>query len=307
MKAQNTANKKALSLEARKAHAGWLFIAPFLFGLIFLFGIPVIKSLIYSFGTVRLDTGSVDFAGFKNYYDALFVNTEYREAVVISVRDMLVNLPLVTLYSFFIANLLNQKFVGRGVFRVIFFLPLVIYSAAMISFDSGDVLQSALGINASGFKESNSLDSGEGLLQFLYNSGFPEKIIETIYSIVDKIYEIVELSGVQTIIFLAALQSIPRSVYEAAAIEGATAWETFWKVTFPMITPMLIACIVYTVIDSFNSVNNKTLEMMQDKAYGNTQNFGLAASMAWIYSLVILLIIGLLFAFISRASKKDAI
>lgn len=299
-------DKKVLSFEAYKARAGWIFILPFLFGVIFLFGIPLIKSLIYSFGTVRLDTGAVDFAGIQNYYDALFVDTEYREAVVLSVRDMLINLPLITLYSFFIANLLNQKFVGRSIFRVIFFLPLVISSAAMMSFDAGDALQSAMGIGTSGFKESDSLGSGAGLLDFLYDSGMSQRVIDTIYSIVEKIYNIAELSGVQTIIFLAALQSIPRSVYEAAAIEGATSWETFWKVTFPMIMPMLVACIIYTIIDSFNSVNNRTLEIMQDKAYGATQNFGLAAAMAWIYSIVILLIIGVIFVLLSRVNRINS-
>ncbi len=287
------AGKRALTLEQRKGRKGWLFVAPFLFGFVFLFGIPVVKSLVYSFGAVSITDGSVTFVGFKNYYDALFVETGYREAVVLSIRDMLINLPLVTLYSFFIANLLNQDFPGRGIVRAIFFLPIVLSSAALMSFDAGDLLQSAMGIGASGFKETDSLGENAGLLTLLYNTGLPEKAIDGIYNVVASIQDIAVISGVQTVIFLAALQSIPSTVYEAAQIEGATAWEIFWKITFPMIKPMLVACVVYTIIDSFNSTGNRTLKMMEDKAFGAAQNFGLSAAMAWIYSIVILLMIGL--------------
>lgn len=112
--------KRVLTLEARKGRLGWIFIAPFLFGIVFLFGIPIIRSIVYSFGTVQPDGGAVTFAGLKNYYDALFVETEYRQRVVQSILNMLVNLPLITLYSFFIANVLNQKFACRGLFRVTF-------------------------------------------------------------------------------------------------------------------------------------------------------------------------------------------
>ncbi len=295
--------KRVLTLEARKGRLGWIFIAPFLFGIVFLFGIPIIRSIVYSFGTVQPDGGAVTFAGLKNYYDALFVETEYRQRVVQSILNMLVNLPLITLYSFFIANVLNQKFACRGLFRVIFFLPIVLSSAAMMSFDAGDILQNTMGGAGGGLKESDSLGGGAGLLTLLYNTGLPETMIDYVFDVVGRINEIVMLSGVQTVIFLAALQSIPRSVYEAASIEGATAWESFWKVTFPMITPMIITCIVYTIIDSFNAAGNSTLEMMRDKAFGTTQNFGLGAAMAWIYSVVILLIIGIVFGLVARRNR----
>jgi len=114
-----------------------------------------------------------------------------------------------------------------------------------------------------------------------------------------RIFDIVMLSGVQVLIFLAGLQSIPRSVYEAAMIEGSTAWDNYWKITFPMISPLMLTAVLYTVIDSFTAAGNETLAIIQNTAFRN-QNFGLSAAMSWLYFLLIGLLVGILALLLTR-------
>lgn len=285
--------RKAKSrLSRNKGLYGYLFIAPLLFGLIFLFGIPLMQSVIFSFCKITISAEGFmpQFSGLSNYYKALFQETVYREAVVQSVLNMLLNVPLITIFSFFVANILNQEFFGRQVVRVIFFLPLVLSSTALINFDAADMLQ---GTMSGGFKDTGSLLGGFESINFgalLIESGIPEKLVTYLTTAADRIYEIVILSGVQVLLFLAGLQSIPRSTYEAASIEGATAWECYWKITFPIISPIVFTCVIYSIIDSFAASSNKTVTLIQSTAFDN-QNFGLSSAMSWIYFVLIIVIL----------------
>ena len=294
--------RRAVSLQEKRGRYGYVFLAPLLFGLIFLFGIPIIRSLIFSFSAVGSEDGLVPrFIGLKNFHDALFADTEYRQVVVLSVGNMLLNLPLIIIFSFFVANLLNQKFFGRTVVRVIFFLPIVLASSALLTFDASDILQNTMGAANGGFKQSESVMGGSGSIDMfliLMQSGLPSEVADYIMTAASRIYDIIVLSGVQILIFLAGLQSIPRSVYEASSIEGATGWETFWKITFPMISPLILTCSVYTIIDSFTSSTNKTISMIQDKMT-NIQ-FGLSAAMSWIYFAVVGVCIAIVFFALSK-------
>jgi len=284
-------------LSPRNENVAYVFLIPLLFGIVFMFALPLLTSLRYSLSNVTLDSGGAkaSFNGFKNYYDALFAETQFRQEVVNSALNMLLNVPLITFVAFFFANLLNQKFVGRGAFRVIFLLPLVLASPAMMNFDAGDALHNMMGAAGSNFKDSQSLSvSSSSLNELLLMSGvLPKNVIDYLIEAMNRIYEILVLSGVQMLIFLAALQSIPKSVYEAVKIEGASAWEEFWKITFPMISPMLLLSVIYTVIDSFTMSGNRTLKIIQDMSF-MSQKFGLSAAMSWIYFVLILVIIGLI-------------
>lgn len=296
-----------MTLTRKKARYGWLFVLPLCFGLIFQFGIPVLRSLQFAFSSVQVtDSGMVPtFSGMSNFYTALMVNTTFREKAVQSLLNMLLNLPLITVFSFFAASLLNQKFKGRSLVRTLFFLPLVLAAPALMNFDAGDALQSMMGASGN-FKASQSLTGIESvnLAQWLISSGvLPQTIAEYLASAADRIYDIIILSGVQILIFLAALQSIPPAMYEVAAIEGASAWESYWRITFPMTCPMILTCMIFTIIDSFTGANNTTLNMIEDTAFNNF-NFGLSAAMSWIYTVLILLLLGLVVLMMRKVVKK---
>ncbi len=296
-----------VTLSRKKARYGWLFVLPLCFGLIFQFGIPVLRSIQFAFSSVQVtENGMIPtFSGLSNFYTALMVNTTFREKAVQSLLNMLLNLPLITVFSFFAASLLNQKFKGRFLVRTLFFLPLVLAAPALMNFDAGDALQSMMGASGN-FKSSQSLTGIESvnLAQWLISSGvMPQTIAEYLASAADRIYDIIILSGVQILIFLAALQSIPPAMYEVAAIEGASAWESYWRITFPMTCPMILTCMIFTIIDSFTGANNTTLDMIEDTAFNNF-NFGLSAAMSWIYTVLILLLLGLVVLMMRKVVKK---
>lgn len=299
--------KGMMTLEKKKARWGYLFVLPLCFGLIFQFGIPALKSLWFAFCDVRVgpEGFTASFHGIQNFYDSLLVNTQFRERAVESLLAVLLNLPLITIFSFFAASLLNQKFRGRWLVRVIFFLPLVLSAPALMNFDAGDALQSMMG-GSGNFKASESLTGLESvnLANLLISSGvLPTQIANYLASAADRIYQIVILSGVQILVFLAALQSIPPTMYEVAAIEGASPWESYWRITFPMTCPMIMTCMIYTIIDSFTASTNATLKMIQDKAF-TTFDYGISSAMSWIYTLLIVLLLGVVVLIMRKVVKQ---
>lgn len=214
-----------------------------------------------------------------------------------SLLNMVINVPLIVIFSLFAAVLLNQKFKGRGLARAIFFLPVILASGIIASIESGDYMQSVI-------KNASSSTSGEfamfqnlQLAKLLYQSGVNHYIVEYLVGAVNRIYQIVTASGVQILIFVAGLQSISGSLYEASKIEGATAYESFWKITFPMISPLILTNVLYSIID--NLLTSPTTRQIRDTAFKNFQ-FGLSASMAWIYFIIISIFLWLVAVLISR-------
>ena len=198
--------------------------------------------------------------------------------------------PLVLIFSLFIAVILNQKFRGRTLARAIFFLPVIIATGPVYKIINGD-MSSTGNTGASQFSTMFSTDLVGELLQFLGIYGLSDNMSTMISTVADNIFGIVWASGIQILIFLAALQNIPPSAREAAQVEGATAWEYFWKITFPYVSPFILANLIFTVIDSFtsptNTVMGRILAMKED------WKFGEASAMAWIYFAIVLAAIGL--------------
>jgi len=291
---------KKLSLEERKGLWGWAFISPWLIGFILLFAVPLLQSLRYSFSKLTLSPTGIhlEYLGFANYEEALTKNVAFNKTLIEVVVNMVVNVPLIVIFSLFIATILNQKFRGRMVARAIFFLPVILASGVIASIESGDFLQSAM-MGAGGEEEQ----AGTGLRSFelqklLLEAGLNEFIVNYLTGAVNRIYEIVSASGVQIIIFLAGLQSISPQLYEVAKIEGATSYESFWKITLPMISPLILTNVIYSVIDSFT--DNKMTTLLRSTAFGKTFDYGLSGAMAWIYFLVISVILLISTFFISK-------
>ncbi|WP_373229829.1 carbohydrate ABC transporter permease [Cohnella sp.] len=292
--------KKRLSLKQKNAWFGVLFAMPLILGMIMLFILPLIQSLLYSFSSINLIDGgfSVDYEGASNYESLFTSNPDYPRRLVESIVDMIVNVPLIIIFGLFAAVLLNQRFWGRPFARAIFFLPVILASSVIANLDiSSFVGGGAIPTGSSGGDAGGNMLQSFELKKMMLESGFSPVIVNYITGAVDRIYEIISSSGVQILIFLAGLQSISPSLYEAAKIEGATGYESFWKVTFPMMTPLILTNTVYSIIDSFS--NSKVNELVSQTAF-EIFDFGLSAAMSWVYFLSVSVILFLSVGLISR-------
>ena len=290
---------RKLSLEQKNRYYGLYFILPWFAGFLFLFMIPLLSSFRYSLSNLQVtDEGfSLKFIGLSNYREALLSHESYVRVLTESVMNIAINTPLVIIFSLFFAVLLNQKFRGRVIARAIFFLPVILASGIIASIENGDLMQSVV-------RSAN--DTTGGGLSFMKNleltvmlveSGINITLVEYLTGAVSRIYEIVSQSGVQILIFLAGLQSISPSLYEAAKIEGSTGYEAFWKITFPMISPLILTNLVYTIINSF--ISDDTSRLVVDTAF-KSFDFGLSAAMAWMYFSVIALVLWVTTLIVSR-------
>ena len=127
---------------------------------------------------------------------------------------------------------------------------------------------------------------------FLMQIGIGNGLVEFLMSAVDRIFMIINKSGIQIIMFIAALQSIPNHLYESAKVEGATKYEMFWKVTIPMVSPMILTTLVYTIVDSFGS--SDIMNFLTVNSQGTTMATnqpGMYSAISIVYFLVNLLII----------------
>ena len=284
--------KGKLTLEEKKGYWGWLFIAPWLIGFIMLFAVPLFQSMLYSLSELSLtSTGiSLDFKGLYNYQQALTHHVDYNRILVEAVIEMVVNVPLIIIFSLLVAVLLNQQFRGRMVARAIFFLPVILASGVIASIESGDFLQSMMMQGSQDPTEATGAFTSSQLERLLLGSGMNELLVQYLTGAVDRIYEIISASGVQIIIFLAGLQGISPQLYEAAEIEGATGYEAFWKITFPMISPLILTNVIYSVIDSFTE--NEMTTLIQETAFQHF-DFGLSGAMSWIYFFIIAVILAI--------------
>jgi ABC-type sugar transport system permease subunit len=289
--------KWRLSLLGREAIAGLAFALPFLIGFFGLFLPMIVKSVSYSFSNMTVEsTGYVLTRaaknGFEHYIRALTIDPDFNRMLLQAIIDMFTKVPLVLIFSFFMANLLNQKFHGRAVARSILFLPVILTSGVVLGLESSDLLVTTLSpAEMSGTDFSTIINVSGFLLKY---TDLPDSAITFLASAVNGIYSIIIASGVQILIFLAGLQSISPSLYEASSMEGATAWENFWKITFPMISPLILVNSVYTIIDSFTSETNEIMKDIKNTIFGEVK-YGLGSAMAWIYFIcigVILLIVG---------------
>lgn len=289
--------KRKLTLLGRQQIEGYLFISPFIFGFLVLFLVPLGQSLIYSFSTLKVVPGgfTLEPAGWANYYKAILIDPEYVRILVESIMKMFADVPIVLIFSFFVATMLNQKFKGRGLARMIFFLPVILTSGIIVGFDNNQGIQQMM---QEGSAETAAMVSTAVTDVFMQLKMDP-KFITYVMNGVEHIYDVVISSGVQILIFLAALQTIPVSVYESASIEGATGWECFWKITFPMISPLILVNVVYTIINAFTSANNSVMNKIRQITNFNI-DYGLGSAMSWIYFLVISIFLALVTFIISK-------
>ena len=283
------------SLRAQKSVLGLLFTLPFIMGFAAFLAYPFAQSVIFSVSKLTIvPTGyELDYVGLENYRHVLLVDPRFRQVFVETVVTMAARIPVVLIFSFFAANLLNQRFRGRMLARVIFFLPVIMGAEISLKMQQADYMQQAVSYSESG------LLSMAALQQLLTTLKLPQAFIGFIFQAINEVPLIIRSSGIQILIFLAALQSIPKSLYEAAHMEGATAWEAFWKITFPMVSPLLLVNVVYTIVDSFTAADNALLELIQDAAWMGS-GFGVSTAMSWIYFAAVLGILAVTIILLGR-------
>ncbi len=308
--------KKVASLDRRKAKAGWIFVLPFIIGFVLIYVPIVIDSIIYSFSTITTKAGQpmqIDFVGFANYNDALFgaaskaggTGDSFVQVLIKGLQNMIFDIPMILIFSLFMAVLLNQKMAGRAAFRAILFVPVILSTGIMESINSmTSSIQSSMG-SAEGITDGSGSSAGSEIVssidieQWFSGMVIGDGLVEYVTTAINNIFNIVNHSGVQILIFLAGLQSISPAIYESVQIDGASAWETFWKITFPMISPMILVNSVYTIIDSFTMDSNIVMQFIS-KVYSSPDGSIVASSaMSWMYFLIVIGIIGIVAAVFS--------
>lgn len=262
--------KKKMTMQKRRTLEGLMFVSPWIIGALLFFVYPLFVSIRLSVSDMVTLKGFVmEWAGFKHYERILFIDTTYVPKFLKAIKDTLINTPITLVFSLFIAILINFKIKARGFFRTAFFIPVLL--------GSGYVMNQLLGIGI-GNVVSNQADD-------LFTSGLMSTLGPTFSTVVQdilgRITVILWKSGVQIMLFLSGLQGIPVSLYEAAKCDGATAWENFWKITLPIISPIVLLNFIYTMIDSFTDSNNEVLSQIISNFNGARFNEG--AAMGWIY------------------------
>lgn len=292
-------NKKS-KLQANEDKYAYLFIAPFVIGFVFLYADLIYSSIVYSFSELVFEgkTFKNIFVGLANFKNVLMVNAEFLPALTSAVTDMVTMIPVILIFSLFMATLLNRKLPGRAFFRSIFFIPVILMTGIVTKMDASTTIQKVLATNdlASAANSISGLSLND-IQTALQGMSIGTGAIEYIIKFIDDIYSVVNNSGVQIILMLASLQSISPSVYEAASIEGATGWESFWKITLPMVAPVVFVCAIYTIIDQMSASTNSIMILIEETT--KNSGYGIGSAMAWIFFLVIAVIL-LLVTFIGR-------
>lgn len=286
--------KRKTSLVERREAGGYIFIAPWLIGVTVFFLIPFIQSIAFAFCDLSFsENGLVQkFVGLKNFRIVFFESPTVFQKITNSVGQMLVELVLIITISFFLSIILNQEFFGKTFARAVFALPLIVSTGVLLS-----IFKNSLFSEAQGVQESTMFQAA-GIQQILENTGLGEGIITTVVGWVNQLVDMLWKSGVQIIVFLSGIQSIPPSYYEVCDIEGATAWQRFWQVTFPIMMPFCLLNIVYTVIDSFTYYSNPV--MSQIMTYFKSIQYSLSNALALAYFLVMIVITSIIALLVSR-------
>lgn len=288
---------KRLSLEAKRVKVGYLFTLPFIIGAAVAIVYPIIVSVIYSFADITANASgyNIKFVGFGNYNNIFNIDPTFKRILLNTLKSTALNVPVVIIFSFFLASVLNTEFKGRGMARTVLFLPMILNSNLVKSILSGDAVMGSV-------TEKSSADTAQisGAFEgFLSKLDIGTGVTDLLVSSVDNITNILAMSVIPIIIMLAGLQSVSKSVYEASYVEGATKWEVFWKISLPIVSPMILVSVIYCIIDSFTSVDNAVIEKVKAVSFTDLE-FGLGSAMAWSYLLIVLAIVALVYLAVNR-------
>lgn len=294
-------NIQARGIESLKERYGWICVSLWVFGLIVFFLIPIVKSFVFTFCKVTLVTGDLNtkWVGLQNLKYIFTQDPNFSNNLASGVGTFVYSFPIILVLSLILALMLNQKFKGRVFFRAIYFLPVIIASGVILGVIIGDNSVSSVSDSADEAVSANMINVSE-LVEW---TGLPEKVGDYFNDAINKIMNLVWKCGVQIILFIAGMQSIPDLYYEVSKVEGATAWEEFWFITFPSLSRVITLVTVFTMVELMTSRTDKVIS----QAYNliSSQMFGESSAMLWVYFCIIGAILGtILFLFNRFCAKK---
>ncbi|MBQ8201051.1 MAG: sugar ABC transporter permease [Clostridia bacterium] len=320
-----------LSMKGRRAVSGYLFIMPFIIGFVVFMAAPLIMSLQMSFSEVivskngfifnsyfGLSDGQTlggiyaaggfsavfkaipDLLGLDNYVHALTVDPTFNQLLIEEITKIATHTIAILVVAFVIALLLNQEFKGRAFVRAIFFLPVILSSGVLVNLETDNTLMQGMQELIS---EQTPFTVTDSMMEILRLTGLGGDLLDIVFELIAEVYDIVMGAGIQIVVFLSGLQNVPASLYEAADVEGCTKWEAFWMITFPMVSPLLIVNIIYTIIDFFTKMGGDLTDLLDEKLLNFRYDH--MSAMSWIYFLVTLAMIGICALIISKVVATD--
>ena len=292
-----------VKLSTKRKLVGTGFISPWIIGFLLFFLVPLVQTLVFSLNTVNItpEGYSLEAEGFSNFLYAFRSDAEFPKILLSSVTQLVTDVPFILAFSFFISVVLNQPFPGNRAVKLVFFLTVILSTGVFQSLQSqsGDVNTGQLNTVLQENSAVAGLIDNFRVETYMIEAGLPAALAESLTAPMMRLFSILSSSGIQIFIFLAALKTIPPSLYESSYMEGATGWEAFWKITFPMVSPMILVNVVYTVIDSFLSPTNQALNYVKKTIFTNLK-FGYGSALAWIYFVIISVILAVVVLLISR-------
>lgn len=290
--------KKKSGYETKKAWAGFFFILPWLLGFTFIVVRALVSSAAYSLCDTTITTNGMklNFVGLKYYIKAFRSDLDFPTRLASQFSSLIYSVPIIVAFSLFMAVILNRKFCGRTLVRAIFFIPVIVGSGGIIlSYMFDDVSSSML----NGTRSSMLFSSGSfSIIETLRDAGVSDDIVNMISAVISDVFNLTWKSGLQIVLFIAGLQSVSGQLYEAADVEGASAWEKFWKITFPMVMPILIVNLIYTIIDNFTDYGNSVMNYIT--SIGRDLDFSYSSALSWIYFIMIGTVIGIVYAIVNK-------
>ncbi len=297
--------KLHVSMAAKRAVNGYLFILPWFIGFALFYFRSLFMTVQFSLNELTvLPAGGyeLDFVGIQNFIYAFTSHGTFKQTLTTSLGNMLIDVPLIIFFSLFVAMLLNMKMKCRGLVRAIFFLPVLLNSEAISGALEYAAQMMAGGLSGTSAEMAEAASSGSAVnmayfIQLFGDIALPTSILDYVVGAVGRISDIIKASGVQIVLFIAALQSIQPSMYEVAKIEGATGYETFWKVTFPMVMPHIITNTIYTIVDAFSQ--SEVVSLAYTTAFTES-NYGLSAAFSVVSTVIACTILGVVVWAISK-------
>ena len=286
------------SVESARTRVGYTFVIHWLLGSFLFFLLPLANSIWYSFNNVNIKPGEIatEFVGIERYHNLLAIDTNYLDNLRNSIGMMFYSLPIIISLSLILAVLLNQQFRGRTVFRAIFFLPVIMANSVVMNILNSDMITMPL---------FSTGEAGTGIINYneiIASLNVPTSLSPFLVFLLSNTIDLIWKCGVQTILFIAGLQSIPASLYEVSKIEGANKWEEFWLITVPSLRHIISLVLVYTMIELFVDMKNTVVANAYQRMLN--QNFGSSSAMLWIYFVIVLALIGTVYILYQRFCIK---